>query len=595
MKKRLLALTLASLTAISSFGAAAEAESEITVDSSYTVVYRTEDLAPAAQKAADYMQKITGETYTVAPEAEAPYVKIAVDSDVAAEGYAIQEQNGNVLITGCNLAQAVRGVYAFLDKFGGIRCYTADIYRYTKTAVTIPKGTDYRYAPCFEYTDTDWMSPRDTEYSLFNGLNGAEYREIPAELGGTVDYISWFAHSLTNQFCSKEKYYDEHPEYFALYRGFRTKEQLCLSNPEVLQIVTQEVLDLLKERHDPSAELQIVSLTQNDNIMYCTCPRCKKTDIKYGSHAGTMLEFTNAVAREVKAAGYDNVAIDTFAYRYTRKAPTGIVPEDNVMVRLCSIECCFSHPLDDPNCKANVEFMKDLEGWSKICDRVYIWDYCTNYCNYVGPFPDFGTLQRNMQIFYENNVKGIYEEGNYTTPPTDLEFAELRGYLIAKLFQNPYCDYEAEMQDFCNAYYGAGGTYVNQIVHKMTENAAEKDLGIYEAMTNTFTFSNKEIEEMDALWQNALDAAEGDAKQNVQNSQVCWRYWKMKNHKSEFASASTYKAKKAELMQEIENSGVTKLMEADETRSFFVSLFQKLFFKLYGVVNAVLNILYGVW
>ena len=35
------------------------------------------------------------------------------------------------------------------------------------------------------------------------------------------------------------------------------------------------------------------------------------------------------VAKKVKEAGYDNVAIDTFAYRYTRTCPTSIKPLDN--------------------------------------------------------------------------------------------------------------------------------------------------------------------------------------------------------------------------------------------------------------------------
>ena len=37
--------------------------------------------------------------------------------------------------------------------------------------------------------------------------------------------------------------------------------------------------------------------------------------------------------------------MDTLAYRYTRQAPKTIKPADNVIIRLCSIECCFSHPL----------------------------------------------------------------------------------------------------------------------------------------------------------------------------------------------------------------------------------------------------------
>ena len=38
-----------------------------------------------------------------------------------------------------------------------------------------------------------------------------------------------------------------------------------------------------------------------------------------------------------------NVRIDTLAYQYTRKPPRTIRPRANVIIRLCSIECCFRH------------------------------------------------------------------------------------------------------------------------------------------------------------------------------------------------------------------------------------------------------------
>ena len=82
-----------------------------------------------------------------------------------------------------------------------------------------------------------------------------------------------------------------------------------------------------------------MSLTQHDNQKYCECENCKALDEANGSHAGTMITFVNTVAERVKAAGdYDNVVFDTFAYQYTRKAPTAVVPREDVIVRLCSIE-----------------------------------------------------------------------------------------------------------------------------------------------------------------------------------------------------------------------------------------------------------------
>ena len=162
------------------------------------------------------------------------------------------------------------------------------------------------------------------------------------------------------------------------------------------------------------------------------------------------------MADAVAAAGYDRAVIDTFAYQYTRQAPTGIVPRNNVIVRLCTIECCFRHTLDDPACEQNVALMKDLRDWAAICDRLYIWDYTTNYSNTCLFFPDLNVIQRNIQVFYENHVKGVYEEGNYYIGYCDAEFGDLRAYMISKCLQDPYRDLGPEVEGFLEAFYGPG-------------------------------------------------------------------------------------------------------------------------------------------
>ena len=46
---------------------------------------------------------------------------------------------------------------------------------------------------------------------------------------------------------------------------------------------------------------------------------------------------------------FPQVAVDTFAYQYTRRPPKTIRPRPNVIVRLCSFECNFREPLDHPS------------------------------------------------------------------------------------------------------------------------------------------------------------------------------------------------------------------------------------------------------
>ena len=547
-----------------------------TVNGGYIVLADKNDarLTAAGETLAKYMKQITGKEFPVNENGEGLKFTLGYSAEIPDNGYVIETKENEVAITGNGTRGVIHGVYAFLEKYCDCHWYTSTLCSIPENRnLTIPAGEKTEYKPFFEYTDTDWLSPHDTEYSLANGLNGNTYRQIPSELGGTVEYLSGknaagkdasgFAHTLGSLFCSKEAYFESNPEYFALHNGIRQDEQLCLTNEDVYNLVLSEVMALLEEKHNPDSSLQIISLTQGDsgeNAKMCQCQNCKAIDDENGSHSGTMITFANRVAKAVKDAGYDNVAIDTFAYRYTRKAPSKVVPAENVIVRLCTIECCFAHSLDDETCSDNTALMSDLREWSKICDRIYVWDYTTNYAQTLGIFPDFGVLQKNMKVFYENNVVGVYEEGNYYMAQCDGEFGELRAYLLSKLMQNPYLNYSETMNGFLEAYYGKGWENIRQFID-MTTNKAVKDgahLKIYHKMAQTLAFSEEDIANADTLWENAKNAAETQEQlNNIKRSEISWRYWKGFNCYDKEANE--------QLIADIKAMGITMICEGDTT------------------------------
>lgn len=481
--------------------------------------------------------------------------------------YIIKSGNNCIEINGNGNKGTIYGIYRFLEEYAGFKMYSEKTGCKSYTGkLEMPDNADISYTPYFEYTETDWLSPRNDIYSLANGLNGGVYRKLTPEQGGTVNYLGPFCHTFTTFFCSQEKYYNEHPEYFALRDGERNPKQLCLTNEDVYNVVLGEVMELLEKEHDENASLQIISLTQNDSNAagdYCLCDNCKALDKENGSQSGTMITFVNRIARAVKEAGYDNVALDTFAYRYTRKAPTKVVPEKNVIVRLCTIECCFTHALDDSTCERNVELMQDLANWNEICDHIYIWDYTTNYAYTVGIFPDFGTIQKNMQIFAEHGVKGVYEEGNYYISRCDTEFGELRAYLLSRLMQNPYCDLEKETEGFLNAFYGEGGDEIVEFLRLVTANAEKKHAEIYDEMYLTFSFTEKEAEAIDALWAKAkADTAEDEfALANITRSELSWRYVKSSLGLREFSGISKKAKSNRQFYSDIINQGIRTFSE----------------------------------
>ena len=519
-------------------------------------------LVAAGETLAKYMKQITGNEFVIFAEGEGLKFTLGYSAEIPDNGYVIETKENEVSILGSGTRGVIHGVYAFLEKYCDCDWYTSTLYSIPANKnLTIPAGHKTEYKPYFEYTDTDWLSPRDIEYSLANGLNGNPYRTIPEELGGTVEYISGFAHTLGAQFCSRDTYFESNPEYFALHNGIRQNEQLCLTNEDVYNLILGEVMALLEEKHNPDSSLQIISLTQGDSgpdAKMCQCKNCKAIDDENGSHSGTMITFVNRIAKAVKDAGYDNVAIDTFAYRYTRKAPTKVVPAENVIVRLCTIECCFAHSLDDTTCSANKDLMADLTEWGKICERIYVWDYTTNYAHTLGIFPDFGVLQENMKVFHENNVVGVYEEGNYYMNECDGEFGELRAYLLSKLMQNPDINYNNCMDEFLAAYYGKGWQNIRQFIDMITEKAVPKGahLKIYHSMGETLGFNKNDIEKADELWENAKNEAETDEHlNNIKRSEISWRYWKAFNNYD--------KAENEKLIADMMAKGITKVREGD--------------------------------
>ena len=517
-----------------------ETEPETEPQTEYAVVIPSEASETevyAAQMLSEYLSALDGQQYPVISDERSfsgfrfcvGETSVYDTADIAgkpSESYMIAPFSKGLAIYGGGSRGTIYGVIRFLEEFCGYRYFTPESGMISVSGQMKLPEEKTEYTPFFEYRDTDWRSGWIPMYSLANKLNGAAHQSLSKEQGGGIAYLGNFSHTLSTDFCSAERYFKSHPEYFALHEGARVPDQLCLSNDSVYEIVLKEVFSLLRNGHDPEAELQIISLSQADNPVYCECDSCKALDSANGSHAGSVITFVNRIARAVKEKGYDNVKFDTLAYMHTRSAPSEVRPEDNVIVRLCTFECCFSHPMDDDSCPENAALMKDLEAWSKITGNLYIWDYTTNYAFTLGIFPDFQVLQKNLQCFYEHGVKGVYEEGNYYVHLCDTEFSDLRTYLIGRLLEDPYCDYEAEMLNFCNYYYGKGGEHIKTAIDQITADT-KGHVSIYSPMSESFSIDENEAAEIDQLWSMAKDeAGSEDALAAINRSELSWRYVK---------------------------------------------------------------------
>ena len=139
-----------------------------------------------------------------------------------------------------------------------------------------------------------------------------------------------------------------------------------------------------------------------------------------------------------------------------------IRPRPNVTIRLCSIECCFSHPLPDCDYPANERFCEDIRGWSAICDDLWIWNYTTNFRNYYLPHPALRALNDDIKFFVAHNVKGIYEQDTKLTPHG--EMSALGGYMMAQFLWNPEYEEDTAIDEFLKAVYEGAAPHIRAYI-----------------------------------------------------------------------------------------------------------------------------------
>lgn len=428
-------------------------------------------------------------------------------AEIDFEGLGIEaihiKTDGPALMLAGNRRGVLYATYTFLEDYLGCRWFAPDCSTWPTQGTIEVAEIDHRYLPPLEYRATDYPSSRPGDFAVRNKYNGTIH-SLDQARGGKISYRG-FVHTF-NSLVPPERYYEEHPEYYSEINANRIgpgHTQLCLTNPDVLRIATETVRRWIRE----SPEATIISVSQNDWHNYCQCAECNALAEHEGSQSGPLLHFVNAIADAI-ADEHPHIIIDTLAYQYTRKPPRHVRPRPNVAVRLCSIECCFIHPLEtDP---FNSSFVDDIIGWNEICDRLHIWDYVINYAHSICPFPNLYVLGPNIRFFINHGVTGIYEEACYYSKGSELQ--ELRSYVMAKLLWDPDYDTDRAIDEFCAGYYGAAAPFIREylnLIHESVQDDPDLHVRIY---THPRQYVKPEvIEQSKALFDRAEAAVADDA------------------------------------------------------------------------------------
>jgi len=422
----------------------------------YTLVI-PRDPARIEQKAAaalrHFLHLITDADFTVVTEGEQavrpPFVSLGRttllaksacqwrQTDLKAEGYALETLGGNVYLYGGSGRGLLHGLYSLLEEDLGCRWYSLRSvdtpHRPTLTVSLTPR----KVLPALTLRDPYILSMHEPNWSLHNKTNTPHAR-VPMAWGGSIRYHN-MGHTYARYFPT-EAYFKEHPEYYALVNGKRQPTQLCQTNEDVIRLSIEKTCDIFRDHPD----VTITAIGPNDGRGFCDCANCKKLDDENGGRSGSYFSFLNRIAAGVKKE-FPNNHIISLAYLDYARPPTHLKVDPYIIIQLCTDSHAwkyqFCYQWESP------EFQSILKAWEAVKAPVFVWDYTTDYVHYLLPMANWQVVAANTRFMIQHGVAGIM----YESEANDCD--EMRAWVWAKQLWNPALDTRALLKDFVFGYY----------------------------------------------------------------------------------------------------------------------------------------------
>ena len=406
-------------------------------------------------------------------------------SDVKDDGYKLEIKPEGIYIVGKTDDATRNGIYDFLETH--LECmYVSPENTYVPLCPTVKLALEEKTVnPTITWRKVyQYESVQNGWYERLK-MNGTIVKEGENSIELYNEWGTWCHSSF--EFVPPEKYFDEHPEYYAKFLGKRRYQfnvlgrtfptHLCYTNEEVYQIAEAELV----KRIEANPEVKFWDFSIMDTYFAtCRCKECKKFNKEAGSEMGTLLAFLNRLADAIRD-DYPDVYLSTLAYQRVKNPPKNMKCAPNLCISVCAFPGTQSYPYStEGGIKASREFAERVVEWGKICDNILVWDYVVNFTHLKLPFPNFEFQKENLEFYLENNIRFVFHQGS--REPMD-ENAEMRTYLLSRQLWDKDVDLLALAKKYVAVVYGDAAGLVEEYMD--TANAAMiesgADLSLYDS------------------------------------------------------------------------------------------------------------------
>jgi hypothetical protein len=271
----------------------------------------------------------------------------------------------------------------------------------------------------------------------------------------------------------EDRYYEDHPEYFALVNGVRGtrggrlghEHQLCTSNPEVRQLFVDEAVRFF----EANPKMKAFSIAPNDGNGHCECDRCRALDVETLPSGQPLLtdrlfDFYNAVARGVALRAPGRV-LTTYAYQQAAPASPRLSIEANLYV--LDVYNFTSTLLRQPGWKDYV--YQNTALWRRLTPNTVFTSYI-----YLDAFALWSLPQASSRVLPEllRALKDLNTPGVFLGLAGSTASYGHDAWLLAHLLWNPAQSETALLDDYYSGTFGASAGPLLRQFHGLLEDAS---------------------------------------------------------------------------------------------------------------------------
>ncbi|TDG36603.1 DUF4838 domain-containing protein [Pedobacter changchengzhani] len=255
----------------------------------------------------------------------------------------------------------------------------------------------------FSYRDVHLAPNLDVDYATIIGTNTVD-----------DDWGIW-AHNL-------HKVVKLNEATRAKINGVPTDEQYCFSSDDLYNQLKAYINDNYGSGNKKPFRFMIAP---NDNDLVCTCEKCTEAGNDNRNATPAVINLINKLSLD-----FPKHFFYTLAYRTTQKPPdTELLDNSGVFISTIDVP----KGIEITGNKKFAVLKGIVLDWKKKTNNLYLWDYISNFDDYLTPLPILTGFKKQFPDFKKIGIKGLFLNGSgYDYSPFD----DVKTYCAAAIMMN---------------------------------------------------------------------------------------------------------------------------------------------------------------